>query len=272
MWTRPDLVASPRTAPCQPSTPGSGKPWHRHVRRDPQACVEGEVPLSYVVFPFSLYCLWSGLRAFQAHARARPHTGRLGGLLHSTLTCHPPCRAVPCHPAVQELRTKQAALRRFRNDPCCGVLLMDGSGSVGLDLSFVQHVFLMEPLADRSVEQQVGPWRRGEGRGWRGRGRAGRTARGMGRVTMQTSGTVGTGDGGPFAAGPREQGARRRGGRLRGTRSSCASRPRDPSRSWAPGAALVCAGGAPAALCPVIHKALPPPLMPLTAADSHCGR
>ncbi len=35
------------------------------------------------------------------------------------------------------------------------VLLMDEEGSVGLDLSFVPWVFLMEPLLDGSLEQQV---------------------------------------------------------------------------------------------------------------------
>lgn len=35
------------------------------------------------------------------------------------------------------------------------VLVMDSSGAVGLDLSFVQHVFLMEPLGDLSLEQQI---------------------------------------------------------------------------------------------------------------------
>ena len=37
----------------------------------------------------------------------------------------------------------------------CGILLMDESGSVGLDLSFASHVFLMEPLADASLQAQV---------------------------------------------------------------------------------------------------------------------
>ena len=37
----------------------------------------------------------------------------------------------------------------------CGILLMDESGSVGLDLSFATHVFLMEPLADASLQAQV---------------------------------------------------------------------------------------------------------------------
>ena len=36
-----------------------------------------------------------------------------------------------------------------------GVLLMDRSGSVGLDLSFVPHVFLMEPFLDAALEEQV---------------------------------------------------------------------------------------------------------------------
>ena len=36
-----------------------------------------------------------------------------------------------------------------------GVLLMDKSGSVGLDLSFVPHVFLMEPFLDAALEEQV---------------------------------------------------------------------------------------------------------------------
>lgn len=33
---------------------------------------------------------------------------------------------------------------------------MDETGSVGLDLSFAGAVFLMEPLADAALEQQVG--------------------------------------------------------------------------------------------------------------------
>ena len=43
----------------------------------------------------------------------------------------------------------------LQNHPECGILLMDESGSVGLDLSFVGYVFLMEPLADASLESQV---------------------------------------------------------------------------------------------------------------------
>ncbi|PKI66572.1 hypothetical protein CRG98_013056 [Punica granatum] len=32
---------------------------------------------------------------------------------------------------------------------------MDGSAALGLDLSFVSHVFLMEPIWDKSMEEQV---------------------------------------------------------------------------------------------------------------------
>lgn len=50
---------------------------------------------------------------------------------------------------------QEAAVERFSRDPEVGVLVMDESGEVGLDLSFVSHVFLMEPIADRSSEEQV---------------------------------------------------------------------------------------------------------------------
>ena len=42
-----------------------------------------------------------------------------------------------------------------QNDDAVGVLLMDHSGSVGLDLSFASHVFLMEPIEDTSLHKQV---------------------------------------------------------------------------------------------------------------------
>ena len=35
------------------------------------------------------------------------------------------------------------------------MLVMDESGSVGLDLSFTTHMFLLEPIPDRSLETQV---------------------------------------------------------------------------------------------------------------------
>ncbi|KAK9795946.1 hypothetical protein WJX73_001584 [Symbiochloris irregularis] len=52
-------------------------------------------------------------------------------------------------------RAKAEALDVFRHDDECGVLVMDETGAVGLDLSFVSFVFLMEPLQDKSLEQQV---------------------------------------------------------------------------------------------------------------------
>ena len=43
----------------------------------------------------------------------------------------------------------------MQEDPLHSVLLMDESGSVGLDLSFAAHVFIMEPLENASLEEQV---------------------------------------------------------------------------------------------------------------------
>jgi hypothetical protein len=50
---------------------------------------------------------------------------------------------------------KARNLTAFSTDPAVSVLLMDSVGAVGLDLSFVSYVFLMEPIADRSLEEQV---------------------------------------------------------------------------------------------------------------------
>ena len=50
---------------------------------------------------------------------------------------------------------KDAALSQFRDDPYCPVLLLDRSAAEGLDLSFVNYVFLMEPLENVSLEEQV---------------------------------------------------------------------------------------------------------------------
>ncbi|ERN16229.1 hypothetical protein AMTR_s00063p00087160 [Amborella trichopoda] len=50
---------------------------------------------------------------------------------------------------------KMKSLMTFQHDANCMVLLMDGSAALGLDLSFVTHVFLMEPIWDRSMEEQV---------------------------------------------------------------------------------------------------------------------
>ncbi|XP_050232370.1 F-box protein At3g54460 [Mercurialis annua] len=50
---------------------------------------------------------------------------------------------------------KMKSLDVFKHDATCLALLMDGSAALGLDLSFVTHVFLMEPIWDRSMEEQV---------------------------------------------------------------------------------------------------------------------
>ncbi|KAK6933960.1 SNF2, N-terminal [Dillenia turbinata] len=50
---------------------------------------------------------------------------------------------------------KMKSLAIFQRDINCMALLMDGSAALGLDLSFVTHVFLMEPIWDRSMEEQV---------------------------------------------------------------------------------------------------------------------
>ncbi|GMF09838.1 unnamed protein product [Phytophthora lilii] len=52
-----------------------------------------------------------------------------------------------------EVRMKQ--LMRFRKDPNVNVLLLTEVGSHGLDLSFVTHIFLMDEIWDKSLEQQV---------------------------------------------------------------------------------------------------------------------
>jgi SNF2 family DNA or RNA helicase len=52
-----------------------------------------------------------------------------------------------------EIRMKQ--LMRFRKDPNVNVLLLTEVGSHGLDLSFVTHIFLMDEIWDKSLEQQV---------------------------------------------------------------------------------------------------------------------
>ena len=53
------------------------------------------------------------------------------------------------------MRVQSVALAAFRCDPEVGVLLMDGSGALGHDLSFASWVFLMEPIPDSSLEDQV---------------------------------------------------------------------------------------------------------------------
>ena len=43
-------------------------------------------------------------------------------------------------PRREKAQARHAELERFRWDPACGVLLMDTSGVVGLDLSFASLV------------------------------------------------------------------------------------------------------------------------------------
>lgn len=46
---------------------------------------------------------------------------------------------------------QKKSLATFQHDSSCMALLMDGSAALGLDLSFVTHVFLMEPIWDRRL-------------------------------------------------------------------------------------------------------------------------
>lgn len=55
------------------------------------------------------------------------------------------CLHTSCFRAVMQMKS----LITFQNDPGCTVLVMDASASLGLDLSFVTHVYLMEPIWDR---------------------------------------------------------------------------------------------------------------------------
>jgi len=46
-------------------------------------------------------------------------------------------------------------LHKFVNSELCFIMLLGKDGAVGLDLSFVTHIFLMDEIWDRSLEQQV---------------------------------------------------------------------------------------------------------------------
>ncbi|KAK1948543.1 putative SWI/SNF-related [Phytophthora citrophthora] len=52
-------------------------------------------------------------------------------------------------------RERSENLEKFRYDPGVHVLLLSNLASHGLDLSFVTHIFLLEEIWDKSVEQQV---------------------------------------------------------------------------------------------------------------------
>lgn len=56
---------------------------------------------------------------------------------------------------------RRQELHKFTTDPGCFILLLGRDGSEGLDLSFVTHIWFVEPLWDRSLESQV------EARAWR---------------------------------------------------------------------------------------------------------
>ena len=43
----------------------------------------------------------------------------------------------------------------MQKDAACCVLVMDRAGAVGLDLSFVSYVFLLEPIEDMSLYKQI---------------------------------------------------------------------------------------------------------------------
>ncbi|ETK73608.1 hypothetical protein F441_19900 [Phytophthora nicotianae CJ01A1] len=53
------------------------------------------------------------------------------------------------------LRDRIKNLEAFRSQPDVHVLLLSNQGSHGLDLSFVTHMFLLEEIWDKSLEQQV---------------------------------------------------------------------------------------------------------------------
>ncbi|EQC36346.1 hypothetical protein SDRG_06451 [Saprolegnia diclina VS20] len=53
------------------------------------------------------------------------------------------------------MKTRLEQLRLFQHDPTLHVLFLTEVGAVGLDLSFVTHIFLMDEVWDKSVEQQV---------------------------------------------------------------------------------------------------------------------
>lgn len=55
----------------------------------------------------------------------------------------------------QSRHDKERALKRFKKDPDVAVLLLNRAAAEGLDLSFVSHVFLMEPLSNMSLEEQI---------------------------------------------------------------------------------------------------------------------
>jgi len=52
-------------------------------------------------------------------------------------------------------RGRSQELHRFIHEPDCFVMLLSKQGSVGLDLSFVTHIFFLDSIYDKSLEAQV---------------------------------------------------------------------------------------------------------------------
>jgi SNF2 family DNA or RNA helicase len=51
--------------------------------------------------------------------------------------------------------TRSQELHKFIHQPECFVMLLSKQGSVGLDLSFVTHIFFLNSVFDKSLEAQV---------------------------------------------------------------------------------------------------------------------
>lgn len=67
---------------------------------------------------------------------------------------HPSCADISAHSNKDRHFDKE--LQRFKHSDNCFVLVMgERRGAVGLDLSFVHHIILMEPIWDGSLEKQV---------------------------------------------------------------------------------------------------------------------
>ncbi|GJD09671.1 F-box protein [Galdieria sulphuraria] len=52
-------------------------------------------------------------------------------------------------------QAKMNALHRFRHDSSFQVLILDSTGALGHDLSFVSHIYIMEPVWNQSLASQV---------------------------------------------------------------------------------------------------------------------
>jgi superfamily II DNA/RNA helicase len=50
---------------------------------------------------------------------------------------------------------RASALQAFRDDPKIRMLIISDIGAVGLDLSFVSHIFILDPIWDQGLEDQV---------------------------------------------------------------------------------------------------------------------